>query len=243
MSWDEIFTEDSVDAILNIYLRIFYHSFPFKKCHPIQFKKAWITTGIKISRQHRRYLYLLCRGIKNPKFSSYYETYCKILALVIKTAKKLHYNKLITNSNNRVKTMWNIVKTETQKIRKDEISPMNVDENVVEDHQTIANIFNTYFTTVTDKIGTNKLANINVSSDEVYPLNYLYQVFTSQFPSIKLTPVTSQEIREIIKSLKWKNSHGYDEISMKISTISSPFIVSPLTYICNRMLSTAIFST
>ena len=75
-----------------------------------------------------------------------------------------------------------------------EIPPMKVDGSVVEDHQTIANIFNTYFTTVNDKMGTNKLVNINVSSDEVYPLNYLYQVFTSQFPSIKLTPVTSKEI-------------------------------------------------
>jgi len=145
---------------------------------------------------------LLCRGTKNPKFSSYYKTYCKILTEVIKTAKKLHYNKLITNSNNRVKTMWNIVKKETQKIRKDEILPMIVDGSVIEDHQIIANIFNTYFTTVTDKMGTNKLVNINVSSNDVYPLNYLYQVFTSQFPSIKLTPVTSKEIREIIKSLK-----------------------------------------
>jgi len=92
-------------------------------------------------------------------------------------------------------------------------------------------------------MGTNKLVNINVSSDEVYPLNYLYQVFTSQFPSIKLTSVTSKEVREIIKSLKWKNSHGYDEIAMEILKISLPFIVSPCTYICNRMLSTGIFPT
>jgi len=145
LSWDEIFTEDSVDSLfnsfLNTYLRIFYHSFPFKKCHPIQVKKAWITTGIKTSCQHKRDLYLLCRGTKIPKFSSYYKTYCKILTEVIKTAKELHYNKLITNSNNRVKTTWNIVKTETQKIRNDEIPPMNVDGSVVEDHQTIANIY------------------------------------------------------------------------------------------------------
>ena len=239
MSWDEIFTEDSVDAILNIYLRIFYHSFPFKKCHPIQVKKAWITTGIKISCQHKRDLYLLCRGTKNPKFSSYNKKYCKILTEVIKTARKLHYNKLITNSNNKVKTMWNIVKTDTQKIKKDEIPPMNVDGSDVEDHHDIANIFNTYFTTVTDKIGTKNLVNVN-SSNHVYPLNYLYQVFTSQFPSIKLTPVTSKEISEIIESLKQKNSHGYDEISVKILKISLPFIVSPLTYICNGM-STGIF--
>jgi hypothetical protein len=62
-------------------------------------------------------------------------------------------------------------------------------------------------------------------------LNYLYQVFTRPFPHIKLMPVSTKEIGEIIKSLKWKSSHGYDEIPTKILKISLPFILSPLTYI------------
>jgi len=59
---------------------------------------------------------------------------------------------------------------------------------------------------------------------------------------IKLTPVSTREGSEIIKSLKWKNSHGYDEIPIKILKISLPYIMSPLTYICNRS-STGIFPT
>ena len=45
----------------------------------------------------------------------------------------------------------------------------------------------------------------------------------------------------IIKELKSKKSCGYDEITARILNISSPFIVSPLTYICNRMLTTGTF--
>jgi exonuclease III len=70
-SWDEIFTEEIVDSIfnsfLNTYLRIFYHSFPLKKVYHSQLNKAWVTTGIKISSQHKRGLYLLCRSTNNPK--------------------------------------------------------------------------------------------------------------------------------------------------------------------------------
>jgi hypothetical protein len=44
----------------------------------------------------------------------------------------------------------------------------------------------------------------------------------------------------IIKSLKTKRSNGYDEISVEVLKISSPFIISPLTYISNKMLSTGI---
>jgi Notch-like protein len=40
-----------------------------------------------------------------------------------------------------------------------------------------------------------------------------------------------------MKSLKLKNSHGYDEISTKILKVSAPFIRSPLNYICNKSIS------
>ena len=42
--------------------------------------------------------------------------------------------------------------------------------------------------------------------------------------------------------MKNKTSHGYDEISDKILRASAPFILSPLTYIFNKVLSSGIFS-
>ena len=44
------------------------------------------------------------------------------------------------------------------------------------------------------------------------------------------------DIKNIIKSLTTKIYHGYDEISVKLITICSPYICSPLTYICNSSL-------
>jgi len=35
--------------------------------------------------------------------------------------------------------------------------------------------------------------------------------------------------------------YEYDEVSMKILKISIPFIISPLNYICNKVISTGIF--
>jgi hypothetical protein len=46
----------------------------------------------------------------------------------------------------------------------------------------------------------------------------------------------------MIKSVKHKNSSGYDGISTKLLKTSSPFISSPLTYICNKLLPSEIFS-
>jgi hypothetical protein len=72
---------------------------------------------------------------------------------------------------------------------------------------------------------------MNVDSNVVQPLNYLHQVFIRPFPNIKLTPVSTKEVGEKIKSLKWKNSHGHDEIPIKILKICLPYIISHLTYI------------
>jgi hypothetical protein len=58
---------------------------------------------------------------------------------------------------------------------------------------------------------------------------------------IKLKHTTTGEIVEIIRNLKVKNSYGYDEISTKILKASAPYILSPLSHIGNRILSTVIF--
>jgi len=58
---------------------------------------------------------------------------------------------------------------------------------------------------------------------------------------MKIKYTTPKEIEKIIKLLKSKNSHGYDGIPTKILKVSTPFITSPLTYICNKSLSSGIF--
>jgi len=55
------------------------------------------------------------------------------------------------------------------------------------------------------------------------------------------TPITTKEIKNIIKSLQWKNSQVDGEIPLEILKKSIPFIVFPLTYMCNKVLFAVIF--
>jgi len=59
--------------------------------------------------------------------------------------------------------------------------------------------------------------------------------------STKLNNTTTHEINKIIHSLKCNDSYGYDEIISRILKISAPYVLSPLTYIFNKVLSTGIF--
>jgi hypothetical protein len=81
----------------------------------------------------------------------------------------------------------------------------------------------------------------NSSLNNTYPLEYLCNAFMQLFPNIKLKYTTINEIEEIIKSLEIKNSHGYSGISKNILNISMSYISSPLTYICNKMISTGTY--
>jgi hypothetical protein len=67
------------------------------------------------------------------------------------------------------------------------------------------------------------------------------QAFVNSYPNINCNCSTNKEIENIIKYLKLKNLYGYDDISPMILKISSPFIISPINYICNKMLRGGVF--
>jgi len=47
-----------------------------------------------------------CRGSNDTNLKLQYKRYCKILIDVIKTAKKMYYDELISKSKNKAKTTW-----------------------------------------------------------------------------------------------------------------------------------------
>ena len=53
--------------------------------------------------------FLLCRHSDDLNLKIYYKRYCAMLSKVILTAKKLHYNKIILGSKNKMKSTWKIV--------------------------------------------------------------------------------------------------------------------------------------
>jgi hypothetical protein len=76
-SWDSIFDNNECtdvgslfNSFLNNYLRIFSTSFPNKRITKKSTNNTWITTSIKISCNHKKYLYLLTRNNDDPNFKN-----------------------------------------------------------------------------------------------------------------------------------------------------------------------------
>jgi hypothetical protein len=214
--------------------------FFLKKFNKIKRNNEWITKGIKISSTPKRDLYLISRNSNNSIIKNHYKKYSQILSDVIKAAKRLHYNNEIINSTNKMKTIWQIVKTETNTTHNFNTPLININGELSHNYQTIVNEFNRYYANTATKIlADNSLNNSTNSSSQ--SLAYLYKVFNNPFPNVSLTPTNTNEIRNIIKKLKTKNSSGYDEISMKALKMSTPYIISPLTYIINKTLAMRTF--
>ena len=246
-NWETVFSTEDVNKMFNsfldTYLQIFNSSFPLKRVYITKKNnKNWITLGILTSCKHKRELFIARRNSSNLYFKTYYRRYCKILSVVIKEAKKLNYADKIKKSVNKNKTVWDIVNLETNKTgNAEEINTLKIDGNTISDHQEIANAFNKYFLTVAENINMKQNAPSSQNLDNATPLHYLTQAFKHPFPSLNLRSVSTKEIEEIIKFLKPKNSSGYDGITTKLIKISTSFISSPLTYICNKSLSSGIF--
>ena len=122
-TWDNIFDNNEYtdvnslfNSFHNSYLRIFFTSFPIKRITKKSTNNTWITTSIKISCNHTKDLYLITMNNDDPSLKNYYKQYSKVLANVIKEAKRSIYNNQITNSANKIKATWNIVKAETNRL-------------------------------------------------------------------------------------------------------------------------------
>ena len=103
-NWEEVYNQENVNRKFNIFLNtfllIYENSFPlvFKKKEDITNK--WITKGIRVSCKHKRTLYTLVKKSSDDRLKLYYKRYCttSILTRVMREAKKLYYNKLISKS-------------------------------------------------------------------------------------------------------------------------------------------------
>jgi hypothetical protein len=154
-----------------------------------------------VSCARKRELYLLSRNIDDLELTRYYKKYCKVLTEVIKLAKHCYYNKLISNSKNKIKTSWSIIRSVTDtNSEKNPILIINIKGKLCNNAQIMANFINNYLASPLPQMK----ASISTNGHEA--LKFLSDVFKHPFPSIYMTLVTNKEIKDIVKSLKLKYS-------------------------------------
>jgi hypothetical protein len=97
----------------------------------------------------------------------------------------MHYNKLILQSENKVKSVWKIVKKETGKYSTKEVTPsIKINDSVIKYPKLIAYSF--FFLTIIERM--NNDTTILTAEDEK---KYLTEAIPKTFPNINLMPTTA----------------------------------------------------
>jgi hypothetical protein len=148
---------------------------------------------------------------------------------VIKEAKRITCNKRILKSNTKSKTIWNIINELLGKQQStNNTQKLTIEGSHLTNQHDIAIAFNKYFSSIIDKINSNNLDNMR-QKDSSSTYSYLEQYNGNHYSSMVSISFSTKKIISIIKSLKTKNSSGYDGIITELLKISASCICSALT--------------
>jgi hypothetical protein len=195
----------------------------------------WMTTAILNSVRTKD---KLCkRTKKNLSNQAFREEFVKFKNILITQAKEIFYQERMLKARNDCRKQWQILneitgsKKQTRKYP-DEIIINGESISLSSDPKRYANEFNMFFanvgSTLADKIKQ------NYQSQNKYMPN---SIFNSFFTS----PVTENEIHDLINSLELGKSSGFDGISAKVVKATKLVITPILVHLFNLSFSSGIF--
>lgn len=234
-SWEEVYRTDfNTNRKFEIFLKLLtYHfevSFPLKKRTinlNIKKRKPWLTTGLIISCQNMKDLYKLTLS-GDREINQYYKEYKRVYRKVLNRAVKLYNNELISNSSNKCRTAWKIIKEQGNQRKECNNFTLQVNDELITDPQALSNKFNEYFNSIS------KLTRSNGSCSSANTLK------TQHNNTFYFIPATEYDTLDIINNLKNTTSSDFMINTVLLKKIKEN-VVRPLTYLINNSLEEGIF--
>ena len=238
VNWEAIYSESDTQTAFGLFhstlLKHFYKNFP-KQTVKIRYnnRKPWLTQGLKDSIRMKNKLYRKYLKVKSVANEMNYKSYRNKLNHIVKVAEKQHYSELLNNCQDNIKKSWQTIKGIVHRNKSNQLQTKFKLNNgsFTTDGYVISNKFIVFFI----NIGPNLAANI--PKQNLSPLDFMNQPLLN---SIYLSEVTSEEISNILKSLK-NGAAGYDEINAALLKHISSFITEPIKYLSNLSLSEGVF--
>lgn len=207
--------------------------FPLKKVKVPDDSTAWITTEVRVASSNLKNIYWLHACLKSPQTLNLYKKTKKNYNNLLKQTKRLYHESLLGASQNKAKTVWDIVRKETGKHSKsDNKISLNIGGTQCSESFKVANAFAEHFSTIV-ALGLQNCYGTVVSQlcTTVPMLNHTFYFH----------PVHENEVINTINNLKNKKSVGTDYISSKILKASAEYIAEHLADLINLSVSSGIF--
>ncbi len=240
-NWDIVYNSPDVNTAYNEFWNI------YKICHDvciplkrqrfnknIHTKNPFMTLGLLVSRNTKNKLHKI--SLTNPtddniqRYKKFKATYFRVL----RGTKKLYFtSKLTENAKNPKKTWEPLNEIIGKANQKEPLSKINVDGKPESDPIKIANHFNSFFTSIGQKIAD------DVQNVAIQPEDYIN--YDRVIPDLLLGNTTPEHILKIISKFKPKPSCDIHGVSTGMIKFIGPEIAKPLSYIFNLSLRTGVF--
>ena len=226
-------TQTSYTLFADTITSLYNKAFPLKSVkvgnrpyHP------WMTEGIKQSVHCKNKLYLLYKK-KNTAFNEIrYKLYKNRLKHTIIAAKKMYYQRLLSENKSNLKQSWKILKDIIGKGGQRLCNTQFlIDDVLVTDKNVIANRFNEFYS----NIGPSLAQTIPVSHKN--PEDYLKGNYVN---SMFLNPVDEVELCNVMSKLR-NSASGLDNLRPEIIKRVCLSIVQPLVHIFNLSFKQGVF--
>uniref|UniRef100_A0A1A8GC74 Helentron 4 helitron-like transposon replicase/helicase/endonuclease n=1 Tax=Nothobranchius korthausae TaxID=1143690 RepID=A0A1A8GC74_9TELE len=237
-NWDEVYVDD-VNLAYNSFIGILCSQYD-KNCKTKtltergRMNKPWMTKGLLNACKKKNTLYRCFLKLRTSEAERKYKKYKNKLVSIIKRQKKEYYSKLLEDNKNNTRATWGIINNviKRNKIASTVPNYFENGQSEISDTSEIVNEFNNFFTNVGPDLAKNIPIRTNYSIGENIKSNK---------NSIYLSPVTSDEIRNIINKCTNKRSTDSDGLDITLIKNIIESIIHPLTYICNLSFATGTF--
>lgn len=210
----------------NTFLRYFYKHFPLKHVKLMRSKRPLYLNDPEITRCRNNMTAYQVMSHDFPHLSPIYKHFKSTYHNLLNEARLKYYQNMFDKSQNKSKTSWQII---NDIVGNNKLCHSNT---VCPDLRAAANSFNNYFSTVASDLVSQRLPATFTFDNSSIPINDV---------SFFITPVTIDELNEVIRKFEPKKSFGYDEVPMYLVKKCFDYISSPLCEIINSSLSSGIY--
>lgn len=226
--WVSVFAAAECDvnsqwkSFMDVFLLLFHEKFPQKLVHVRKVDSIKMFETQEIRECKNRLDNLLLLRTHHKIYDDLYKIEKKNYESLLVKSKASYYGKKIQSSDNKSKMMWSIVNDVTGKNYNNECG-------VEGSPSEVSNKFSKFFDSLVQQLAKEitDIPFVNYSPE-------IMEVFT-------LTPVSPEEIVQIINSFKNKHCSGYDEVPLSLIKSCSDELKTVISYIVNNSFKFGIF--
>lgn len=158
-NWDDVYNAQNVEDSMSIFIQkikyfIAKNTRYVKAIRKTTGRKPWITPGLLKSINSKNDMYMQAKKYPdNELLQQRYKEYKNCLSTLIKQKKKEYYSSKISKGGQNSKTLWKTVNEICNKNgQRGDLDHIKVADDVIDDHQDMANVFNKYFSSIGHKL-------------------------------------------------------------------------------------------